>query len=58
MDCGPSGCCKAKLYISPGIPELMVRALAIMYELLLASDMTLKALVEAIDDKKSIKLTH
>jgi hypothetical protein len=36
----------------------MVRALAIMYELLLASDMTLKALIEAIDDKKSIRLTH
>jgi hypothetical protein len=36
----------------------MARALAIMYELLLASNTTLKALVEVIDDKKSIRLTH
>jgi hypothetical protein len=44
--------------MAPGIPELIARALAVMYELLLASNKTLKTLVKAVGDKRGDRLTH
>jgi hypothetical protein len=44
--------------MAPGIPELIARALAAMYELLLPSNTTLKQLVKAVVDRKGDRLTH
>jgi hypothetical protein len=43
--------------MASGIPDLMARVLAVMYESLLASNTTLKPLVKAVGDRKGDK-TH